>query len=227
MPRVKNNSDKYRIRNERITNIVRQKNITLNSEYELRRLKRLLNDLIKLGNFPVNDAKGIIRYSVKFFNIISSFQDAGYVEYLPDNMKEYSDLINAVIENCGRFPGQPRWNPTSKGETVTIDNFILGGAFNLPIKPARFWLNCSRSYTLIIDYHCPAIIKQKLPDKISITELSKIINSDKPVTPDVVDSKKVWVTDALVFYGPYCLSRVVTTNGAALIDVLRKIFYSE
>lgn len=227
MPRHKEDCSIYRIRNARISNIVRQRNIILNSPAELKRLKKLFNDLIKLGNFPANDAKGVIRYSVKFFDIISSFQDEGYVKYLPDDLVEYVDTINEVIENCGRFPGQPRWNPTNTGEKVTIDNMILGGVFSLPIKPARYWLNCSKSYTLTIDYHCPAIPKSKLPTKMTLAQLSALIKDDKPVSADVVKSEKVWATDALVFYGPYCLSRVVATNGAAIIDALRNIFYPD
>ena len=227
MPRHKEDCSIYRIRNARISNIVRQRNIILNSPAELKRLKKLFNDLSKLGNFPANDAKGVIRYSVKFFDIISSFQDAGYVQYLPDEMAEYTASINTVIKNCGRFPGQPRWNPTNTGEKVTIDNMILGGVFSLPIKPARYWLNCSKSYTLTIDYHCPAIPKSKLPTKMTLAQLSALIKDDKPVSADVVKSEKVWATDALVFYGPYCLSRVVATNGAAIIDALRNIFYPD
>lgn len=227
MPRLKDDCSIYSIRNARIANIVRQKNIALNSPNEFKRLKNLFNDLVKLGNFPANDARGVIRYSVKFFDIISSFQDAGYVQYLPDEMAEYTDSINTVIKNCGRFPGQPRWNPTNTGEKVTIDNMILGGVFSLPIKPARYWLNCSKSYTLTIDYHCPAIPKSKLPTKMTLAQLSALIKDDKPVSADVVKSEKVWATDALVFYGPYCLARVVATNGAAIIDALRKLFYPE
>lgn len=227
MPRLKDDCSIYSIRNARIANIVRQKNIALNSPNEFKRLKNLFNDLVKLGNFPANDARGVIRYSVKFFDIISFFQDNGYVQYLPDEMAEYTDSINTVIKNCGRFPGQPRWNPTNTGEKVTIDNMILGGIFSLPIKPARYWLNCSKSYTLTIDYHCPAIPKSKLPTKMTLAQLSALIKDDKPVSADVVKSEKVWATDALVFYGPYCLARVVATNGAAIIDALRKLFYPE
>ena len=227
MPRLKDDCSIYSIRNARIANIVRQKNIALNSPNEFKRLKNLFNDLVKLGNFPANDARGVIRYSVKFFDIISFFQDDGYVQYLPDDLAEYVDTINEVIKNCGRFPGQPRWNPTNTGEKVTIDHMILGGVFSLPIKPARYWLNCSKSYTLTIDYHCPAIPKSKLPTKMTLAQLSALIKDDKPVSADVVKSKKVWATDALVFYGPYCLARVVATNGAAIIDALRKLFYPE
>lgn len=227
MPRLKDDCSIYSIRNARIANIVRQKNIALNSPNEFKRLKNLFNDLVKLGNFPANDARGVIRYSVKFFDILSFFQDDGYVQYLPDDLAEYVDTINEVIKNCGRFPGQPRWNPTNTGEKVTIDNMILGGVFSLPIKPARYWLNCSKSYTLTIDYHCPAIPKSKLPTKMTLAQLSALIKDDKPVSADVVKSKKVWATDALVFYGPYCLARVVATNGAAIIDALRKLFYPE
>lgn len=227
MPRLKDDCSIYSIRNARIANIVRQKNIALNSPNEFKRLKNLFNDLVKLGNFPANDARGVIRYSVKFFDIISFFQDNGYVQYLPDDLAEYVNTINEVIENCGRFPGQPRWNPTNTGEKVTIDNMILGGVFSLPIKPARYWLNCSKSYTLTIDYHCPAIPKSKLPTKMTLAQLSALIKDDKPVSADVVKSEKVWATDALVFYGPYCLARVVATNGAAIIDALRKLFYPE
>jgi hypothetical protein len=227
MPRLKDDCSIYSIRNARIANIVRQKNIALNSPNEFKRLKNLFNDLVKLGNFPANDARGVIRYSVKFFDILSFFQDDGYVQYLPDDLAEYVDTINEVIKNCGRFPGQPRWNPTNTGEKVTIDNMILGGIFSLPIKPARYWLNCSKSYTLTIDYHCPAIPKSKLPTKMTLAQLSALIKDDKPVSADVVKSEKVWATDALVFYGPYCLARVVATNGAAIIDALRKLFYPE
>lgn len=227
MPRLKDDCSIYSIRNARIANIVRQKNIALNSPNEFKRLKNLFNDLVKLGNFPANDARGVIRYSVKFFDIISFFQDNGYVQYLPDDLAEYVNTINEVIENCGRFPGQPRWNPTNTGEKVTIDNMILGGVFSLPIKPARYWLNCSKSYTLTIDYHCPAIPKSKLPTKMTLAQLSALIKDDKPVSADVVKSEKVWATDALVFYGPYCLARVVAINGAAIIDALRKLFYPE
>ena len=227
MPRLKDDCSIYSIRNARIANIVRQKNIALNSPNEFKRLKNLFNDLVKLGNFPANDARGVIRYSVKFFDILSFFQDDGYVQYLPDDLAEYVDTINEVIKNCGRFPGQPRWNPTNTGKKVTIDNMILGGVFSLPIKPARYWLNCSKSYTLTIDYHCPAIPKSKLPTKMTLAQLSALIKDDKPVSADVVKSKKVWATDALVFYGPYCLARVVATNGAAIIDALRKLFYPE
>ena len=227
MPRLKKDCSIYSIRNARITNIVKQKNIALNSPAELKRMKKLFNDLIKLGNFPANDARGVIRYSVNFFDIISSFQDTGYVKYLPDDLAEYVNTINEVIENCGRFPGQPRWNPTSVGEKVTIDNMILGGVFNLSIKPARYWLNCAKSNTLTIDSHCPAIPKSKLPTKITLAQLSAMINGDKPISADVIKSEKVWATDAIVFYGPYCLAQVVATNGAAIIDALRKLFYPE
>lgn len=227
MPRLKDDCSIYSIRNARIANIVRQKNIALNSPNEFKRLKNLFNDLVKLGNFPANDARGVIRYSVKFFDILSFFQDDGYVQYLPDDLAEYVDTINEVIKNCRRFPGQPRWNPTNTGEKVTIDNMILGGIFSLPIKPARYWLNCSKSYTLTIDYHCPAIPKSKLPTKMTLAQLSALIKDDKPVSADVVKSEKVWATDALVFYGPYCLARVVATNGAAIINALRKLFYPE
>lgn len=190
MPRLKDDCSIYSIRNARIANIVRQKNIALNSPNEFKRLKNLFNDLVKLGNFPANDARGVIRYSVKFFDIISFFQDNGYVQYLPDDLAEYVNTINEVIENCGRFPGQPRWNPTNTGEKVTIDNMILGGVFSLPIKPVRYWLNCSKSYTLTIDYHCPAIPKSKLPTKMTLAQLSALIKDDKPVSADVVKSEK-------------------------------------
>ena len=62
---------------------------------------------------------------------------------------------------------------------------------------------------------------------MTLAQLSALIKDDKPVSADVVKSEKVWATDALVFYGPYCLSRVVATNGAAIIDALRKIFYHD
>ena len=63
--------------------------------------------------------------------------------------------------------------------------------------------------------------------EVVLEGIEALIKDDKPVSADVVKSEKVWATDALVFYGPYCLSRVVATNGAAIIDALRNIFYPD
>ena len=134
--------------------LIRQDQIALHAPEETARIKQLLNDLTKLGEFP-KDSKSIIQFTVRFFNIISFFQDDGLIQYQPNSVADLVEVANKVITVCGRQPTKTSWNQSNRGEKVTLDNVMLGAVWGLPIKPARFWISCSKKNTIILDYHSP------------------------------------------------------------------------
>lgn len=185
---------------------------------ELKRLKKLQRDLLNLGNVP-DTSTGIIKFGVKFMNLMSFFQDEGLLQYQPVEKDELVAVFNTLIDYCGRQPGQASWNQSSFGEHVTLDNVYFGGVWGLPIKPARYWLSCSRKYQVLLTYHSAALAS---PPKVHIPKdyesLQKIAKSK-----DVVKSETLWATDALVLRGPHSVERFVKKNYDLTIAVLEKI----
>ena len=105
--------------------LIRQDQIALHAPEETARIKQLLNDLTKLGEFP-KDSKSIIQFTVRFFNIISFFQDDGLIQYQPNSVADLVEVANKVITVCGRQPTKTSWNQSNRGEKVTLDNAMLG-----------------------------------------------------------------------------------------------------
>lgn len=219
---------KREFQRSRIKALIRQDQIAIHAPEERVRIKQLLNDLTKLGTFP-SDSKNIIQFTVKFFNIVSFFQDEGLIQYQPDSVSNYVDIANKVITVSGRQPTKTTWNQSNYGEKVTLDNVKLGAVWGLPIKPARFWISCSKKNTIILDYHSP-VFAQPQPVKRSPMPLedaiAKIKEEQKPAK-DVYRSEKVWVTDAVVLHSSYSLSRVIGTNYEILVEALKNILSAQ
>lgn len=145
---------------------------------EMKRLTRLKKALLKLGDLPKNDSKKIILYNVNFFDIISRFQDEGYLYYQPSKKKSISDRFNLYIRETGRQEAPQKWNLTKKGEKVTTQNVIYGGVFGLPMKPASYWLYLPKSQKIILDFRTALAVDFQ--------------NSH------VMKTEKMWITDALI-----------------------------
>lgn len=109
---------------------------------ETRRLVKLRKELKKLSNFSNSEPRKIIAWNLEFFDIISRFQDDGYLKYQPPEKKHICKLFNSLIAQCGH---QTDWNHSKKGERITNQNIVYGGILNLPMKPAIYWLNLPRS----------------------------------------------------------------------------------
>lgn len=208
--------------------LIRQDQIALHAPEETARIKQLLNDLTKLGEFP-KDSKSIIQFTVRFFNIISFFQDDGLIQYQPDSVADLVEVANKVITVCGRQPTKTSWNQSNRGEKVTLDNVMLGAVWGLPIKPARFWISCSKKITIILDYHSPVFAQLPQVNRSTMTPEEAIVQmkADQQPAKDVYRSEKVWVTDAVVLHSSYSLSKIIGTNCEILIEALQNILSAQ
>lgn len=187
---------KRKIKKQRYGEFVRKKL----QPSETRRLACLQKDLLKLGDFPYGDPKKIILYNVNFFDIISRFQDDGYLKYQPRDKESIAKLFNLVIRQSGRQKDGMKWNMTKKGEKVTTQNVFYGGVFGLPLKPALYWLSLPKSKKIVIDFHSAIAIDIK--------------NSP------VVDTKEMWQTEALVNSE---IVRFTSNNSKVILDCLDKL----
>lgn len=169
---------------------------------EKKRIIQLQKNLKKLGDFPTGDPKKIILYSIGFLNLVSQFQDAGYLKYQPKEKLKIQELFNEVIQKSGRQNSPNKWNYTKKGEEVTIHNVVLGGILGLPIKPASYWISRPKNKKITIDY------RSKLA-----------INSKNPNTP-IVNTKTIWETQALVEAG---IERHTQNNSEILMGCIKNL----
>ncbi len=168
---------KKRQKNQRYAEFLRK---TLEPQ-ETKRLLALQKSLRKLGTFPETDSKKIILFHINFLDIVSSFQDDGYLKYQPQKKRKIAELFNFAIQRSGRQNASPKWNVTKKGEKVTKRNVVYGGVFGLPIKPAIYWLSLPKNKTVTLDYH-------------------HLLEVDKKNSP-IIKTEKVWQTDAIVNAG--------------------------
>ena len=83
MKRVKNTSQQH-YKESRYSEFVR----TQNYPKERKRIIKLQKELKKLGDFPSGDPKKIITYTVGFLDLVSRFQDEGYLQYQPQEKAE-------------------------------------------------------------------------------------------------------------------------------------------
>lgn len=99
-------------------------------------MDKLKKDLQKLGQIP--DGKGIYDYAVKFFNIITSFQDNNAVEFeLFKNKTDEARTLATHVANAGR--NQYGIVRAQRGEEVTLHNLYLGNTYGLWTNTAAFW----------------------------------------------------------------------------------------
>lgn len=167
---------------------------------EIARIIKLEKELKKLGDFPSGNIKKIILYNVNFLNIVSQFQDNGYLKYQPKEMDEIQKLFNVTVEINGRQDSPNKCNYTKKGEKVTIHNVVYGGVFGLPLKPASYWLSLSKSKKIVLDYHSRVA-----------TSLSK---------SPVIAQKTLWQTQAILEAG---VERFTENNSKVLIRCVQKL----
>ena len=99
-------------------------------------LDKLKKDLQKLG--PIPSGKDVYDYGVRFFNIISFFQDnnAIDIELFKDTTGAAQTLVKH-IHNAGRQ--EYGWVRAQRGEPVTLHNLYLGNVYGLWTKTAAFW----------------------------------------------------------------------------------------
>ncbi len=173
---MKRETDRQHYKESRYSEFVR----TQNYPKERKRIIKLQKELKKLGDFPSGDPKKIITYTVGFLDLVSRFQDEGYLQYQPIEKAEAQKTFNSVIKNSGRQDSPNKWNYTKKGEAITIHNILFGGILGLPIKPASYWLNLPKSKKVTIDYR------------------SKLAINAKDKNSPIVDTKTMWETQALV-----------------------------
>lgn len=167
---------------------------------EIARIIRLEKELRKLGDFPSGNIKKIILYNVNFLNIVSQFQDNGYLKYQPKEMVEIQKLFNVTVEMSGRQDSPNKWNYTKKGEKVTTLNVFYGGVFGLPIKPASYWLGLPRTQKIGLDYHSRVAANL----------------SESPV----IAKKTLWQTQAIMEAG---VKKFTENNSKVLIRCVKKL----
>lgn len=167
---------------------------------EIARIIKLEKELKKLGDFPSGNIKKIILYNVNFLNIVSQFQDNGYLKYQPKEMNEVQKLFNVTVKMSGRQDSPNKWNYTKKGEKVTTLNVFYGGVFGLPIKPASYWLSLPRTQKIGLDYHSRVA--------------ANLSNSP------VIDQKTIWQTQAIVEAG---VEKFTENNSQVLIRYANKL----
>lgn len=167
---------------------------------EIARVIRLEKELQKLGDFPSGNIKKIILYNVSFLNIVSQFQDNGYLKHQPKAMDDTQQLFNTTIKMSGRQDDPYKWNYTKKGEKVTTLNVFYGGVFGLPIKPASYWLSLPRTQKIGIDYH----------SKVA----ANLSNSP------VIAQKTLWQTQAIVEAG---VEKFTENNSQVLMRCVNKL----
>lgn len=195
MKRVKNTSQQH-YKESRYSEFVR----TQNYPKERKRIIKLQKELKKLGDFPSGDPKKIITYTVGFLDLVSRFQDEGYLQYQPQEKAETQNTFNLVIKNSGRQDSPSKWNYTKKGETVTTQNVLFGGVLGLPIKPASYWISRPKSKKITIDY------RSKLA-----------LNSKKS---PIVKTKTIWETQAIVEAG---VERFSQNNSEVLMRCIKSL----
>lgn len=167
---------------------------------EMRRLALLRKALLKLGDFPCGNPKKIILYNIHFFDIISQFQDEGYLIYQPHEKEYVTKLFNLAIRRSGRQNEGMKWNMTKKGEKVTTQNVLYGGIFGLPIKPAIYWLNLPKSKKITLDLHSSLALNVK--------------------SSHVVGTMKIWETELLVNSG---IEKFTINNLKVILDCLDQL----
>lgn len=139
------------------------------------KLLDMKNSLIALGDAPY-DSK-IYDYAVKYFNIITDFQDNVVIDTNGfAKSKEELKLVNLHIKKSGRE--EYGWVRSKKGEPVTLDNLYLGNIHGLNTKTARFFKNSG-------DAEVQTIIQDQLKSFINshrkplIENISKVLGENK------------------------------------------------
>ena len=195
---MKRETDRQHYKESRYSEFVR----TQNYPKERKRIIKLQKELKKLGDFPSGDPKKIITYTVGFLDLVSRFQDDGYLQYQPQEKVETQKTFNLVIKNSGRQDSPNKWNYTKKGETVTTQNVLLGGILGLPIKPASYWISRPKNKKVTIDYR------------------SKIAQNPKDKSNHIVDTRTIWETQAIVEAG---VERFSQNNAEVLMRCIKSL----
>lgn len=142
----------------------------------LQELKKMHKELNALG--PIPRGKAVYDYAVKFFNIITSFQDkfALNKDMFPKSLKS-ADILAKHINNAGRQ--EYGWVRAKRGELVTLHNLYLGDIYGI-------WTNTAAFFKESNDNDIQQIIQNQLHGFISshrepmLALLSDIVENNKP-----------------------------------------------
>ncbi len=104
---------------------------------EKKRLESLKENLRDLGKIP-QEERAVFEYAVKFFNVVSAFQDAGAIDNAPQKFRSEMAELNAHVKNAGRC--QYGINRTVIGERVNLYNTFWGGVYGLYTQTSAEWL---------------------------------------------------------------------------------------
>ena len=95
---------------------------------ERERISKLKCEIESLGEFPAY-YKDAFQYAIDFFNIISSFQDDGYIYNAPIKLEDAQNEFNKHIKDAGR--NEFGFNRTKPGEKVTLENTYWGNIYGI------------------------------------------------------------------------------------------------
>lgn len=121
---------------------------------EQERLIKFKNDLSFFKEEMPRNKEGALEYTLKFFNVVSEFQDQGRIKFAKN-----ADEINFLVERAGRQVYG--WNRTKMGEKVTAENLYLGNVFGLFTHPIKYWINSESIYP---DFYKRFYLNPNLPD---------------------------------------------------------------
>ncbi len=149
-----------------------KKNITLV------KILNLSNDLKNIGDAPCvfedNSDNRIFEYALKYFNIITKFQDD--IKINPNLLplaKESAAALKTHIEQAGRNKnGLIR---SKKGEAVTLENLFLGGMHNTKMDSVENWLSDKSEFEKNRQILLCQLINKINSNRLAIINFSKTV----------------------------------------------------
>lgn len=110
---------------------------------DLQRIRSFRDSLTTLGEIP-KDSKTVYEYAVKFFDLVSRFQDEGLICNAPSEILNEQKSLNQHITNAGRC--EYGINRTKRGEEVTLANTYWGNIFGLYTFTGEKWMQSEDIY---------------------------------------------------------------------------------
>lgn len=154
----------------------------------LQGMKKLHEDLSKLGEIP--QGKDIYDYAIKFFNIITKFQDNFTVnqDMFPKTSKSAGTLAKH-IENAGRQ--QYGWVRSKRGEEVTMDNLYLGDTHGIWTNTAsKFYNEKNEEVQKIIQSQLKNFISSHRKPMLELLKELTINNKPNPLMEKIFSNNK-------------------------------------
>lgn len=147
---------------------------------EKKRLIKLKDVLNEFQEMPLDKNEGY-EYVIMFFNVISRFEDNGKIRFAKN-----ADEINFLVNQTGRQAYG--WNRTTKGETVTYDNFFVGDRYGLFTKSLRYWMRSDSVYENFFQRWHPEVARKVTSDPFDWQVILYWI-----IEPFIVEKKKLLV----------------------------------